>query len=114
MALTPEFDTEQLGSLALWGTDGTSLTFGGEVDQATLNVNAYGTNSPGQTQGEFDSTNLRMVENDFEIGKDYKIDMRIHGRFLNLRVTDRVNDTNANVEWAISGMQADIMKGGTR
>ena len=80
--------------------------------QALLDIKAYGTNNPGQTQGLFD-VNLVPdgLPNSFQIGQDYKIDMRIHGRFINLRISDMQNQ---EVAWAVSGIQADIKKGGTR
>ena len=129
LAITPEFDTEQIQALALWGDGGNQLTFAGDLQQATLDVNMYGTNAPGQTDGTFDTTSRpNMVENDYRVGEDYKIDMRVHGRFLNLRITDDVtavipteDDPNAmgnpnasGISWNISGMQADIVKGGRR
>ena len=60
--------------------------------QALLDIKAYGTNNPGQTQGLFD-VNLVPdgLPNSFQIGQDYKIDMRIHGRFINLRISDMQN-----------------------
>ena len=112
LALTPEFDTEQLQSIALWADGGTPESFGGMLVQALLDIKAYGTNNPGQTQGLFD-VNLVPdgLPNSFQIGQDYKIDMRIHGRFINLRISDMQNQ---EVAWAVSGIQADIKKGGTR
>ena len=131
MAITPEFDTEQIQSLALWGDGGNSPTFGADIEQATLDIKMYGTNSPGETRGRFTTAGRtdndgiqRSVTNQFAIGDDYKIDMRIHGRFLNLLISDfevdeigsrSVIDSNtAGVTWSISGMQADIVKGGRR
>ena len=102
LAITPEFDTEQLQSLALWGDGGNALTFGQPITQATLDIKMYGTNAPGETRGLF--TNIVRgntatpaetqitTTNDFIIGQDYKIDMRIHGRFLNLLISDFMSD----------------------
>ncbi len=150
MAITPEFDTEQIQALALWGDGGSIVTFGQPDEQAILDVKMYGTNNPGETLGQFSTrlisrsettnrldtevtTDLTAVDNKFLIGQDYKIDMRIHGRFLNLLISDfdvsptgartpnannRAMDTSLNVQrgisWNISGMQADIVKGGRR
>ena len=133
LGLTPEFDTEQLTSLALWGDGGNATTFNQPIDQATLTVKMYGTNAPGETRGGFsnDSRNnvgmlQRTTDNDFVIGSDYKIDMRVHGRFINYLITDydvvdnvrvarEANLQNQQgVTWNISGIQADIMKGGRR
>ena len=79
----------------------------------------------------------RTVDNEFKIGQDYKIDMRVHGRFINILISDyRVQVTlgpmdtslrnpNPNnvadddgtargISWNLSGMQADVVKGGRR
>ena len=133
LAITPEFDTEQLQALALWGDGGTATTFGQAIEQAILDVKMYGTNSPGETRGVFNNAvrgsmttpveRQRTTTNNFRIGEDYKIDMRIHGRFLNLLISDfaRPEDgsaptslNTAGVSWNLSGMQADIFKGGRR
>ena len=136
MAITPEFDTEQIQSLALWGDGGNIVTFGDPLRQAVLSIKMYGTNAPGETQGVFNNEGQRTTGNEFRIGEDYKIDMRVHGRFLNLLITDYMfadensmrvpNDANQaddenvvgsplrGISWNISGMQADIVKGGRR
>ena len=149
LALTPEFDTEQLGSLAIWADGGSRVTFGSPIEQATLSVKLYGTNSPGETLGQYNNmpfnrneTDNRLlgttmlqntVDNQFLIGQDYKTDIRVHGRFINILISDYlindmnmrdVNpnnmamDTNLNVRrgisWNISGLQAEIQKGGRR
>ena len=104
LALTPEFDTEQLQSLALWADGGSRINFTQPTEQATLDVKLYGTNSPGETLGLFDNTPFtrneetnrlttntmmqRTVDNEFKIGQDYKIDMRVHGRFINILISD--------------------------
>ena len=138
MAITPEFDTEMVTSLALWA-DGFAREF---TDQPRihnrLEVRAMGTNYPGQ------SVNLRVEGgNVLPISEGYKTDLRVHGRFINLRITDSVTDptedpTNVqrdqidglagttyegpeldnsyspNTAWRLSGMQADVKKQGTR
>ena len=117
IGLTPEFDTEQLTSVALWADGGTPRTIGGEPSQATLRLSVRGTDNPGELTDLTDmSENNRKLRNDFIIGDDYKIDVRIHGRFVNFRIDDAntVGNPHTDVEWRISGMQFDIMKGGTR
>ena len=141
MAITPEFDTEQIQALALWGDGGSLVTFGNPINQATLDVKMYGTDAPGETRGRFDnlqrgSTTVRQrtADNQFVIGNDYKIDMRVHGRFLNLLISDfnveedgtrmanpanvapdtNLGNTLRGISWNLSGMQADIIKGGRR
>ena len=132
LAMTPEFDTEQLQSLAIWGDGGSLVTFGEEIDQATLAIKMYGTNAPGETLGVFRNGMQNTVGNNFIIGEDYKVDMRIHGRFINLLITDYMivdnervpnpanmgTDATLNtprgISWNLSGMQAEIIKGGRR
>jgi len=129
LAITPEFDTEQIQSLALWGDGGSQVTFGQPIEQATLNVMMYGSNAPGSTLGRYTPGMNGEASNNYIIGDDYKIDMRIHGRFLNVRISDMIpttDDTNPNlamdtelnvprgISWNVSGMQADIVKGGRR
>ncbi len=93
LALTPEFDTETLVSMALLA-DGT----------ATLNVTAEGTNTPGN---EMESLTNSFT---FDISDDYKTDIRVHGRFLNYRIADDIPGT----DWRLTGLQFDIGKGGQR
>ena len=112
LALTPEFDTEQVQALALWLDGGTPLTFGGMVDQATIAISMYGSDNPGETQGLFTLPTSNSISNDFIVGMNYKVDMRIHGRFINFRISD-MGSLNT-VSWNLSGMQADIVKGGRR
>ena len=144
LAITPEFDTEQLTSLALWADGGSSVTFGQPINQAELDIKVYGTNSPGETLGIYNNitrgtsttpaTRQRTTDNLFQIGDDYKIDMRVHGRFLNMLISDfnvnedqsiRVSNPNnvqrdgnlgidRGISWNISGIQAEVMKGGRR
>ena len=122
LALLPEFDTEQLTSIALWGDGSTPAFLRGNDMHNQLDVRISTTNYPGEVSTldplpDNQSTNTNL----FNISADYKIDMRLHGRFINYRVTDQTAlDTTQGVnpshqaEWRVSGMQADIMKGGTR
>ena len=123
LTLTPEFDTEQLTSIALWA-DGSTPQFLRGVDQHNqLDVRISTTNYPGEvTTLDPLPTTQSTNSNLFNVSADYKIDMRLHGRFINYRVTDATpipaNSEGINpsreAEWRVSGMQADIMKGGTR
>ena len=103
LVITPEFDTETLASIAF-------LTEGSGV----LSVRAYGSNAPAEVV-ELGSDQMRRGVNTttFDINNngnmDYKQDIRVHGRFLNYRVT---HDNVANA--TIAGMQFDLAKGGRR
>ena len=119
LALTPEFDTEELVSIALWA-DGTTPEFlRGTQLYNQLDIQVQNTNYPGEItsfSGEIAS------DNKFNVSDDYKADMRVHGRFLNYRITDgsEIDPEGTDItlshqaQWNVSGMQAEIMKGGKR
>ena len=94
LALTPEFDTENLASIAM-------LASGSGI----IDIRVRGTNIPGDTSGIGSDSSLHP----FTIANDYKTDIRVHGRFLNYRMT---HATTGYFETA--GFQFDIGKGGTR
>ena len=123
MAIQPEFDTEQINSLALWADGSTPEFLRGAQLHNRLDVRVAATNYPGQLTSLGDRTMIpNGVANMFNISEDYKVDIRVHGRFLNYRVTDggtvdemtETGDFSNQAEWRLSGMQADVMKGGTR
>ena len=76
LALTPEFDTENLASIAM-------LASGSGI----IDIRVRGTNIPGDTSGIGSDSSLHP----FTIANDYKTDIRVHGRFLNYRMTHRYN-----------------------
>ena len=123
LAIQPEFDTEQLQSIALWADGETEEFLRGTPMHNQLDVRVQTTNYP----GEISNLSVRPTTNEpgaianlFYISQDYKIDMRMHGRFMNYRITDSesIPDTvtgfSRESEWRLAGMQADVMKGGTR
>ena len=71
LTLTPEFDTETLASMALL-IDGSD----------NLTINAVGSNAPG-----LDVDPTTSPPKDFTIADEYKQDIRVHGRFLNYRMS---------------------------
>ena len=93
LALTPEFDTETLIAMAL-------LADGGD----SININVRGSNTPGDLNGVTDAPTKA-----FSIANDYKTDIRVHGRFLNYRLGH-----STTTAMNLSGMQFDVLKGGTR
>ena len=93
LALTPKFDTETLIAMAL-------LADGDD----TIDINVRGSNTPGDLNGVTDSPTKA-----FSIANDYKTDVRVHGRFLNYRLS---HSTTRSMN--LSGMQFDVLKGGTR
>ena len=128
MSITPNFDTETLGNLALWADGGSIVTVGGEPQRATLQIRARATNNPGELpylttaedDTQSDARRNKLTVNDFVVGSSYKSDLRITGRFLNYRIDDAAASTAAgyagsNVRaWNVSGLQLRVSKGGTR
>ena len=94
LTMTPEFDTETLSSIAM-KVEGAS---------ATLTLQVKGSSKPGQ-----DVNPSTGVSNTFVVADDYKVDIKEAGRFLNYKLTETA--TNA---WNVSGLQYEILKGGTR
>ena len=94
LALTPEFDTENLASMALL------VEGAGNID-----ILVAGTGNPGDTSGVSLSRGTKV----FDIAEDYKQDIRVHGRFLNYQMSHSTSN-----RFAMTGFQLDIGKGGTR
>jgi len=94
LAMSPEFDTETLSSIAMKV----------EGADASLTIYVKGSDKPGQ-----DINPTTGVTNTFVVASDYKVDIKESGRFLNYKVTE----TDVN-NWNVSGLQYEIRKGGTR
>ena len=93
LALTPEFDTEQLGAMALLASGA-----------ATLDISVRGSAIPGDEEGVTGGSEFT-----FDTDEDYKTDIRVHGRFLNYKIGE-----TESVAWNLTGYQFDVMKGGSR
>ena len=102
LPLTPEFNTETLGSTALWYTSSE------KTQPAELYVRMEGSNLP------FTEPDLSSMSNTFRFDpkEDYKVDTRIQGRFINYRIDD--GDLLQNEPWNLTGYQFEIMQGGKR
>ena len=131
-AITPDFDTEEIRQVILWVDSFTVPYINADNHYNRLQVRMIGTNNPGQ------DTDMSVIEDDtskntFFVSESYKLGMRVHGRFLNLRITDEVLDDNQYAlliesnpnssnsinytqesSWSLSGIQAEINKGGRR
>jgi hypothetical protein len=128
MSIVPNFDTETLGSLALWADGGTIATVGGVPQRATLQVRARATNSPGELpylttaedDTQTDARRNKLTVNDFVVSSSYKTDLRITGRFLNYRIDDAAASTASGYTgsntraWNVSGLQLRVSKGGAK
>lgn len=96
LAMTPEFDTEELSSIA--------ILMSGSQD---LDVELKGTARPQDETGVTSGSSFI-----FNYSTDYKVDTRIQGRFLNYKIGDQSATTGA--AWSLTGLQLEIIKGGTR
>ena len=94
--MTPEFDTEELSSIA--------MLMSGSQD---LDVELKGTSRPQDETGVTSGSSFT-----FNYATDYKVDTRIQGRFLNYKIGDQSATTGA--AWSLTGLQLEIIKGGTR
>ena len=119
MAMSPEFDTEQLQSVALWASGSTPVQFQGASRYNVLEFSASSTDNPGQST---DLSNPQQA-NTFYISENYKMDIRLTGRFLNWRLSDSVSGPlespgdktfSQQTEWNLSGMQLSVRTGGSR
>ena len=132
LAINPEYDTESVGRIALWASGNYTPYVNSPDVFNRLQIRIKGTDNPGR------SINLSQLSNGinsntFYISEDYKVDTRVHGRYLNYRVTDVVlNSENQELarttnpkndlgipysqasSWSVSGMQPEIRKGGGR
>ncbi len=103
--LTPEFDVEYLSSVALWVDKDTNSN----ID---IDFRFRTTDFPGQAVTPSLATSGNAKGNTvFTIGKDYKADTRVNGRFLHWKITD---NGAASSKWKLIGMQLDMGKGGRR
>lgn len=132
LAINPEYDTETIARIALWASGNYTPYVNSSDVFNRLQIRMKGLDNPGR------DINLNQLSSDvksntFYISEDYKVDTRVHGRYLNYRITDEVLDSDNTVltrttnhrrdngveysqasAWEISGMQPEIRKGGGR
>lgn len=115
LPVSPEFDTEEISRVAMWADGGTRQVLGGPLFRATINLRMSGTDSTAELPSLQTSADR---ENEFIIGDNYKVDMRVQGRFANLRIDDAEPTDGASANnsraWSVSGYQLDIDKGGEK
>lgn len=120
LPISPEFDVEEVSSVALWADGGTQTVLGGAINRATFNLRMSAANNTAEL---VDIDRAPQITNQFTVGSDYKIDTRITGRFSSFRIDD--GDINPDIQegeeevininaWNISSYQLDIKKGGER
>ena len=133
LGLTPEFNVEMLASIAAWGDGLTELFFEGPVSRNRLEFQIATSNAPGDLFNS-EAVGFRNV---FFISEDYKVDVRLTGRFINYRISDLIDGTeldqyaidfddpvasrlvngksfNQKSEWRLSGLQLNVDVAGTR
>lgn len=115
LPVSPEFDTEEISRVAMWADGGTRQVLGGPLFRATINLRMTGTDNTAELPSLQTSADR---ENEFIIGDNYKVDMRVNGRFANLRIDDAEPTDGAAANnsraWSVSGYQLDIDKGGEK
>ena len=133
-SITPDTDTETIHEVAMWASGFYKPTVNADYIFNRLQLRMKGTNNPGQGE-TIDLTTLGtgISKNNYFISESYKMDTRVHGRFLNYRITDEILD-NDGVEieatsnskrststifdkksrWEFSSLQPEVNKGGRR
>lgn len=133
MNISPDMDTESISEFAIWASGSYTPTLLSDPVYNRLQIRVAGTDNPGQ---EVDLTTVvptRVKKNNLFISEGYKLDTRLHGRYLSIRLTDEILDnddtvlpatsntkktTNTvfsqNSLWEVSGIQGGMDKGGRR
>jgi hypothetical protein len=103
LPITPEFEVEQMESLALWTT-----RYGNVDIPLYLYLQTHDTPTG-------DDVIINQYQHEFTIGTDYKVDVRQTGRFFDYKVTD-TDSAGVGVDkpWALSGLQVKLGKRGAR
>ena len=133
LAVSPEFDTETISRITLWTQGNSKFSFEGNPVYNRLQIRVIGTDNPGQDQDLNTLADTDMRFNNFFVSENYKLDIRANGRYLNYRITDKIlNSSNVELElitnenssnnveysqnalWQLSGIQAEVIKGGGR
>lgn len=131
--ITPDLDVESIKQFVIWASGSYTPYIEGTPLYNRLQLRLKATDQPGfdvdlSTRGVANSST-----NNFFVSESYKADLRTTGRFLNLRLTDKILDADNNeIEltsntkkststvfsqqalWEVSGMQPEIGKGGGR
>jgi len=131
MNMTPDLDTETIHQVSLWASGNSIPYIDGEEIYNRLQLRYKGTDNPGKDVDL--SSVIGNGKNTLFISEEYKLDTRLHGRFLNFRITDEILDSEDNVLeatsnfkkststlfdqkslWEVSGIQPEVQKGGRR
>ena len=109
-----------LASVALWTDGSTQSAFRGPFAYNNVQLRVTTSDAPGDP---VDLSTTGDLINTLNISEDYKVDVRETGRFVNWRITDQVELTNAVINgkpfnkqtlWRLSGLQFDVSQAGRR
>jgi len=105
LPITPELDVEHMKSVAFWASRKSP-------EEVELDMFVQTHNNPTGDEVVFDLTQ----KHPFIIGSSYKVDVHSKGRFFDYIITDKPtsSDEGSGLYWALSGMQVNIGKGGSR
>ena len=105
LPISPELDVEHMKSAAFWASRKSN-------EEVELDMFMQTHNNPTGDEVVFDLTK----KHPFIIGQDYKVDLHSKGRFFDYIITDKPtsSDEGSGLYWALSGMQVNIGKGGSR
>ena len=131
--VSPDLDVERMKQFVLWASGNYTPYFGADALYNRLQVRIKATDNPGQ---DIDMSVVGLPNatyNNFFISESYKCDLRTTGRFLNLRITDKILDSDNNeltltsntkkttatvfdqkALWEVSGLQPEFGKYGGR
>lgn len=129
--ISPDQDTETIHQVSAWVSGSTTPYIGSDVLYNRLQLRYSGSDNPGRDVDL--ETTVGNKKNELFVGEGNKFDTRLHGRYLNFRITDEVQDANGVVQattantkkttsttfsqeslWEISGLQPEVNKGGRR
>lgn len=132
LAINPEYNTDQIGRIALWASGSYAPYVNSDDVYNRLQIRLKGTDNPGFNV-DLSQISDSVKNTTFYISEDYKADTRVHGRYINYRITDKVLDSDNQVldrttnhrrdngvtysqstPWEISGMQPEVRQGGGR
>lgn len=136
LPVSPEFNVQTIQRLVLWAQGSYRPYVGSPEIFNRLQVRMAGTDNPGQDYDLSDVHEDEVIHNNFFISEDYRVGMRVNGRFLNFRISDTIHDhdnggdiivdmtTNPNStkgltysqasDWQVSSIQAEINNDGER
>jgi len=131
-SITPDMDTESIHEVAMWASGNYVPFINSDPIFNRLQLRMKGTDNPGRIV-DLTSVGNGVTKNTYFISESYKMDTRVHGRFLSFRITDEIldasnieQDTTSNTKkttsttfskksaWEFASLQPEVNKGGRR